>query len=181
MRNLVRAAAVLALTSGLASPRATAQSPAQGPQGGAGSATASPQTMDLASAITMAAAAEAAAAAANAHVAICVMDTNGDVVLLERMNQTGRLILVAAQGKARAVLLFGVPTGQIADAVRDKKPVNAVISSLPLGNGGEITLLRGGLPVMKDGRMIGTIGVGGSTSETDEKFAQAGIDALNTK
>ena len=178
MRNLVRAAAVLALAAGLT----TAQSPAQGPQrGAAGSAAAPAQTIDLASAKKMAAAAEAAAQAANAHVVICVMDTNGDVVLLERMDQTPKLILVAAQGKARAVLLFGVPTGQVSDAVRDKKPVNATISPLPIGSGGEITLLRGGLPVMRDGKMIGAIGVGGSASETDEKFAQAGIDALNAK
>jgi len=154
----------------------------QGQQGGGAGGQAAPaQTMDLASAKTIAAGAEAAAAAANAHVAICVMDTNGDVVVLERMNQTGRVILVAAQGKARAVLLFGVPTGQISDVMREKKPVTATISPLPLGSGGEITLLRGGLPVMKDGKMIGAVGVGGSASETDEKFAQAGIDAWNAK
>jgi len=135
--------------------------------------------MDLESAKKIVAAAEAAAAAANQHVAICVMDTNGDAVLTERMNGTGRGIISAAQGKARAVLLFGMPTGQISDANRDKKPVTATITALPLGAGGEVVLLRGGLPVMRDGKLIGAVGGGGSASETDEKFAQAGLDALN--
>ena len=66
----------------------------------------------------------------------------------------------------------------IADAQRDKKPVTATITPLPIGGGGgEITVMRGGLPIMKDGKMIGSIGVGGSASEEDEAFAQIGIDA----
>jgi len=137
--------------------------------------------MDLESAKKIAAGAEAAAIAANQHVAICVMDTNGDPVVVERINGTGRGIVSAAQGKARAVLLFGMATGPISDASRDKKPVTATITPLALGAGGEVVLLRGGLPIMKDEKMIGAIGVGGSASETDEKFAQAGLDAFNAK
>lgn len=139
-----------------------------------------PQTMDLTIARKLAVVAEAAAATLNQHVAVCVMDTNGDVVLLERMDGGTRVPVNAAQGKARAVLLFGVPTGQISDAIREKKPLSTTPKALPAG-GGEITLLRGGLPIMKDGKMIGAIGVGGSTSENDEKFAQAGIDAVTAK
>jgi glc operon protein GlcG len=133
--------------------------------------------MDLVTARKMAAVAEAAAAAMGQHVAVCVMDTNGDMVLSERMDGGTRVPVNAAIGKARAVLLFGVSTGQISDAVRDKKPMPILPKGLPAG-GGDLTLLRGGLPVMKDGKLIGVIGVGGSTSENDEKFAQAGIDSV---
>jgi glc operon protein GlcG len=134
--------------------------------------------MDLTTAKKMVAAVEAAAAAKKQNIAVCVMDANGDVVSFERMNGTDRIPLATSQGKARAVLMFGIPTGMIADAQRDKKPVTAAISALPIGGGGgEITLMRGGLPIMKDGKMIGSIGVGGSASEEDENFAQIGIDA----
>jgi cytochrome c len=136
------------------------------------------QSMDLASAKKMVAAVEAVAEQKKQHVAICVMDTNGDIVVFERMNGTDRIPLTTSQGKARTVLLFGISTGMIADAQRDKKPVTAVITAPPIGSGGgEMTLMRGGLPIMKDGKMIGSIGVGGSASEEDEKFAQIGIDA----
>jgi uncharacterized protein GlcG (DUF336 family) len=136
------------------------------------------QSMDLTTAKKMVAAVEAAAAAKKQNIAVCVMDANGDVVSFERMNGTDRIPLATSQGKARAVLMFGIPTGMIADAQRDKKPVTAAISALPIGGGGgEITLMRGGLPIMKDGKMIGSIGVGGSASEEDENFAQIGIDA----
>jgi glc operon protein GlcG len=36
---------------------------------------------------------------------------------------------------------------------------------------------QGGLPILKDGKVIGGIGVGGSASSEDERFAQAGINA----
>ncbi len=38
---------------------------------------------------------------------------------------------------------------------------------------------EGGLPIMKNGKMIGAIGVGGSATENDQDFAQAGVDALS--
>jgi glc operon protein GlcG len=140
--------------------------------------TSTPQTMDLATAKKMVAAAEAAATAANAHVAICILDTNGDVVLSERMDGAAHTPVITSEGKARAVLLFGLPTGQIAEAMQANKPVSATITAQPMEGGGAVTLMRGGLPIMKNGKLIGAIGIGGSASETDEKFSQAGIDAI---
>jgi glc operon protein GlcG len=137
------------------------------------------QSMDLTTAKKIVAAVEAAATAKRQNIAVCVMDTNGDVVVFERMNGTERIPLATSEGKARAVLMFGIPTAMIADAQRDKKPVTATITPLPIGGGGgEITVMRGGLPIMKDGKMIGSIGVGGSASEEDEAFAQLGINAV---
>ena len=173
-------ALALAITALTTSPSNAQNAPPVQQQAAATPPTPPPQTMDLVMARKMAVMAEAAAAAMNQHVAVCVMDTNGDVVLLERMDGGTRVPVNAAQGKARSVLLFGVPTGQIADAMRDKKPLSTTPKALPAG-GGEITLFRGGLPIMKDGKMIGAIGVGGSTSENDEKYAQAGIDAAMAK
>jgi glc operon protein GlcG len=169
------------LAAGLTASQSIAQNAQQGGQGGGGNRPPAgrPQTMDLVSAKKLVVAAEASAAASNDHVAICVMDTNGDVVLSERMDGLrDRTPLSTSQGKARAVLMFGIPTGQIADAQRDKKPVTAMITT-PIA--GDLTVMRGGLPILKDGKLIGSIGVGGSASESDEKYAQAGIDALNAK
>ncbi len=149
-----------------------------GGQGGPPGMSSAPQTMDLATAKKMVAAAEAAATAANAHVAICVMDTNGDVVFFERMDGAPTIAVVTSQNKARAVLLFGMATGKIAEAMQGNKPVTANITAQPMEGGGAVTLMRGGLPIVKNGKLIGAIGIGGSASETDEKFSQAGIDAI---
>jgi uncharacterized protein GlcG (DUF336 family)/mono/diheme cytochrome c family protein len=136
------------------------------------------QTMSLSDAKKMVAAAEAAAEAQKEHISVCVMDTNGEIVAYARMDKTEYSQLGTSQGKARAVLLFGIPTGAIADAQRANKPVTAMITAPPIGNfGGQVTVTRGGLPITKDAKMIGAIGVGGSVSEQDEKYAQIGIKA----
>jgi len=178
MRRIVLAIAGLAFFASSAAKQISAQNAA--PQGQ--TTAVPPQTIDLATAKKMVAAAEASAVTLNQHVAICVMDTNGDVVLLERMDGVIHQAVITAEGKARAVLIFGVPTAQIADAVASKKPITVTITPLPSGAGGDATLqFRGGLPVMKDGKMIGSIGIGGSTSVQDEKFSQTGIDAISSK
>lgn len=165
--------------------RVLAQTPAQAsaqaaPQGGQGmQQPVPPQLMDLATAKKMAATVEAAAAAQNQFVAVTIMDARGDTVLLERMDSAGILPVSTSQGKARAVVAFGIPTGEIADDMHSGKPVPMI--KAPLAGSGDMTFMRGGLPIMKGGKMVGAIAVGGSASETDEKFAQAGIDAVMPK
>jgi uncharacterized protein GlcG (DUF336 family)/mono/diheme cytochrome c family protein len=136
------------------------------------------QTMKLYAAKMMVAAVKTAAEEQKEHISVCVMDMNGDIVAFARMDKAEPSQLGTSQGKARAVLLFGMPTGVIADAQRANKPVTAMIASPAAGAvGGQITLTSGGLPIMKDGVMIGSIGVGGSLSGQDEKYAQIGIKA----
>ena len=40
------------------------------------------------------------------------------------------------------------------------------------------SVLEGGIPIVADGKIIGSIGVSGVTSQQDAQIAQAGIDAL---
>jgi glc operon protein GlcG len=175
-RNIL-AVAALVMIVGFASHQLSAQGgPPQGQPGG-GAPPPPPQTIDLATAKKMVAAAEAAANAMNAHVAICVVDSNGDTVLWERMDTAAARAVTSSQGKARAALLFGMPTTQVADAMRGGKPLSATLTP-PLAGNWEITIQQGGLPIMKNGKVIGAIGAGGSASANDEKFAQAGIDAM---
>ncbi|SNT10220.1 glc operon protein GlcG [Granulicella rosea] len=159
----------LALMTGIAS----AQS-ALNPQ------TPRPASIDLATARRLIAAAEQTAKAANAKVGIAVVDANGDLVLLERLDgSTGRGV-ISAEGKARAAILFGLPTKQVEDIVASGKPVSANVTLIAAG-AHEITIHQGGFPIIKDGKVIGGIGVGGSASSEDERFAKAGLDALEAK
>lgn len=47
--------------------------------------------------------------------------------------------------------------------------------------GGKFTVLPGGQPLAKDGKVIGAIGVGGGKGEQDEAVAKAGVEALAAK
>jgi len=151
----------------------------QGGNGGDGGLAGSrPQTMDLASAQKMAAAVESAADDAGEQAAVCIMDTSGAIVVFERMDETNRIPVGTAEGKARAVLMFGIPTGDVASALRN--PVPLQVTAPPIGgSGGVITIMRGGLPIYRGGKMIGAIGVGGADSKDagDEQLAQIGIEA----
>lgn len=147
----------------------------RGPQG-------PPSTMDLATAKRMVAAAEALAMSLNDHIDVSVFDSNGDLVLNERMDGIDHTPTVTSQAKARTALVFGIPSGDIADAVRAKKPISVTISPLPMNASGDLNLnFRGGLPVFRDGKLIGAIGVGGSASDQDEKYSKAGVDAVTQK
>jgi uncharacterized protein GlcG (DUF336 family) len=65
----------------------------------------------------------------------------------------------------------------IQDAMAANQTVPARVTLPPLG-GFEITPVRGGVPIIKDGKVIGAIGVGGSAGAVDEQIAQAGVNAL---
>jgi glc operon protein GlcG len=159
-----------------------AQAPAAPPQGAPGGQAQAPpkQYIDVATAKKMVAAAEAAATAINARVAIAVVDANGDLVYFERMDGAAPRAVTSSQGKARAALMFGIPTKEIQDDMAAGKPLPATITP-PIAGAAEITIQQGGLPILKDGKVIAAIGCGGSASANDEKFAQAGIDAMATK
>ena len=47
-----------------------------------------------------------------------------------------------------------------------------------LAGGGYVVAQQGGLPIVKDGKVVGGIGSGGSSAANDEKFVQAGLDAV---
>jgi glc operon protein GlcG len=133
--------------------------------------------IDLATAKRMVDAAESAATAAMARVGIAVVDANGDLVYFRRMDGAAGQAVVTAQGKARAAILFGMPTKDVADAVTAGTKVTALITSSGAA-AQQVTVQQGGIPVMKDGKVIAGIGVGGSAPAMDEAFAKAGADTV---
>jgi uncharacterized protein GlcG (DUF336 family) len=47
--------------------------------------------------------------------------------------------------------------------------------------GGKFTTLPGGQPLLKEGKVVGGIGVGGGKGDQDEEVAKAGVNALASK
>lgn len=140
----------------------------------------SPPRMSLALAEKALTAAQSAASAAGVHVAIALVDANGDLVAFVRLDGAPSLAVTTSQGKARAAILFGIPTKAVQDAIASGKPIEARLTAPPLG-ANELTPFQGGVPIFDNGRLIAAIGVGGSAPPMDERIAQAGADAVGRR
>jgi uncharacterized protein GlcG (DUF336 family) len=131
------------------------------------------KTLSLAAAKKMAAAAEAEAAKNNWTMVISVLDDGGNLILLERMDGTQLGSIEVSQGKARTALQFKRPTKAFQDLI-DKDQQHLITL-------GHITGVQGGLPIMSEGKIVGSIGASGGTSAQDEQCAQAGLNALGSQ
>jgi glc operon protein GlcG len=104
------------------------------------------------------------------HVAAAVVDTAGDLVFFERMDNTQAGSTIVSQEKARTAARFKRPSKAFEDAVAGGRQV---ILSLP-----GVTPIEGGIPLVFEGKIIGAIGVSGATSPQDAQCAMAGAETL---
>lgn len=128
--------------------------------------------IQLAEAEKVMAAAEAHAVENNWNVAIAIVDTGGQLVLFKRMDDTQFGSLDVARQKAYASAAFRRSTKVFEDALAGGG------TGLRLLSVEGIIAAEGGLPIVKEGKVIGAIGVSGVTSAQDGLIAQAGLDAI---
>ena len=131
---------------------------------------ASKKALTLEVAKQIAAAAEKEAAGNKWTMFIAILDDGGNMMYLERMDDTQLGSLDVSIAKARSAIYFKRPTKVFEDAVAGGR---TAILKLP----GALPV-EGGLPLMADGKIIGAIGVSGGTSPQDGVAAKAGADAL---
>jgi glc operon protein GlcG len=119
-------------------------------------------------------AAPAAAEAEKNHwnVAVAVVDTSGNLVYYEKMDNTQLGSANVAFEKARTAALFKRPSKAFEDAVASGPGGPRVLSM----HG--VTAIEGGIPLLQDGKIVGAIGVSGATSAQDAQCAKAGADVL---
>jgi uncharacterized protein GlcG (DUF336 family) len=128
------------------------------------------KALTLQAAKQIAAAAEKEAAANKLTMVIAILDDGGNLMYLERMDDTQIGSVEVAQQKARSAVAFKRPTKAFEDAVAGGR---TAILKLP----GAMPV-EGGLPLLVDGKIIGAIGCSGGTSQQDGVVAKAGADAL---
>jgi glc operon protein GlcG len=100
---------------------------------------------------------------------IAIVDTGGNLLAFIRMDGAKVLSQLSATQKAITAASSKVPTGGVPQEVELK---------LSLATGGHLTNLKGGLPIVINGQVVGAIGVGSGTGEQDVEVAKAGIAAL---
>ena len=104
--------------------------------------------------------------------AIAIVDTAGQLVYFQKMDQTQTASVAVAQDKAVSAAIYRRPTKAFGDRVA--------------AGGGGVSVLNlrgaamseGGVPIYVDGKIVGAIGVSGGSAEQDGQVAKAGIDSL---
>jgi glc operon protein GlcG len=119
--------------------------------------------------------AEAEATKNNWPVVIAILDPGGNVVMLHRLDNAQWGSIEVAKDKARSAVAFRRPTKVFQDLIGKGG------DNLRLLNLTGASLLEGGIPIVADGKIIGSVGVSGVTSQQDAQIGQAGIDAMLKK
>lgn len=116
--------------------------------------------------------AEAYAISKQWTVAIVIVDTGGNLVLLEKFDNTQIGSIDVAIGKAKTANNFKRPSKVFEDAIAGGG-AGARVLSLP-----NVVAIEGGEPILIDGKVVGAIGVSGMSSAQDGEVVKAGLAAL---
>jgi glc operon protein GlcG len=108
---------------------------------------------------------------------IAVVDDGGNLLALERLDQTFAASANIAIGKARTSALFKKPTKVFEEAIKAGRTSMVTLS----GDLQNFTPLQGGIPLEWEGKVVGAIGVSGAASaQQDEELAIIGAQSLDS-
>jgi uncharacterized protein GlcG (DUF336 family) len=127
------------------------------------------RNLSLGMAKTIAEATLAACKSKGYNTAAAVVDRAGDVLIMLRDEQATSQVLEMARRKAYTAKMFRVPTREFQERTQSD-PARAAQRDLA-----DILALSGGVPIQVGNDTIGAIGSAGSTLETDDACAKAGI------
>ena len=128
-----------------------------------------PISLDRAQAVIHAAVAEARKR--NWKMNVAVVDSGGNLVAFQRMDNAMLASIPIAEHKARAAATFRRATKVFEDGVQLMH-----LNYLLAFDG--IIASRGGIPLMEQGKIIGAIGCSGGTDSQDEVISKAGVAAV---
>ena len=120
------------------------------------------------------AAAEAKAADIEQPMNIAVVDTGGNLVAHVRMDRAWLGSIDISINKAYTARAFDIATKDLAEHSQSGGQFFGIHAS----NQGRIMIFAGGVPLMRDGQVVGAIGVSGGSGEQDHAVAVAGAAAF---
>ncbi|HIW13249.1 MAG TPA: heme-binding protein [Candidatus Salinicoccus stercoripullorum] len=106
---------------------------------------------------------------------ISVLDEGGNLIATHRMDDAWLASIDIAQNKAWTSVALKMPTSNLEEATVP----NAELYGLNTTNQGRIVVFGGGFPLEVGGKVVGAVGVSGSSVENDVKVAEAGVKAFN--
>ena len=126
--------------------------------------------VNLADARRIISAAEKKAAEIGQPMNIAVADEGGNLISHVRMDGAWIGSIDISQKKAYTSRAFDIATKDLAEHSQSGKQFFGIHAS----NDGKIMIFAGGIPLKKDGKGLGAIGVSGGSGEQDHAVAEAG-------
>src|SRR5262249_41036464 len=118
------------------------------------------------------------AAAMELKLNIAVVDDGGHLLAFARMDGARPASAYTAMTKAVTAATFRQETGPVPVKGEPDLLLSLSLQNAAAASGGKLTTLKGGVPVIVEGQIIGAVGVGGGTGEQDAEVAKTGIQAL---
>jgi ATP:cob(I)alamin adenosyltransferase len=104
---------------------------------------------------------------------LAVVDPNGDLVAMRRMDDALIVSVTLAPHKAYTAAVVRVPTVDLARLAQPGESLYGLDVNMP-----RITLVGGGIPLKKNGQLVGAVGVSGGSVEQDVRVAEAMVAAF---
>jgi propionaldehyde dehydrogenase len=133
-----------------------------------------PLTLTLALARRLGDLAEAEAAAIGVPVTIAIVDGEGGLVYLARMEQSLPASRELAIAKAQTAASLRMTTEEVGRLAQPGAPLYGIQHVDP----GRVVLFGGGMPLKLGGAVVGGLGVSGGTVEEDVRIARPVVEAL---
>ena len=105
---------------------------------------------------------------------IAVMDAGRNLVAFHRMDGAWVASIDIAIDKAFTSAGRGLTTREIGEMAQPGQPLFGINTT----NGGRIVIFAGGVPLMREGEVVGAVGVSGGTPDEDHEVAEAGVAAF---
>lgn len=105
---------------------------------------------------------------------IAVVDEGGLLVAFLRMDDAWRGSIQIAIDKAFTSRAFDISTKELGTLSQPGKDFYGIHVS----NGGRVMIFAGGVPLQRDGRVVGAVGVSGGTGTQDQQVAEAAAAAF---
>ncbi len=108
-------------------------------------------------------------------ICVAVADDGGHLLAFARINDAKPSSVRVSITKAVSAATRRAPTGPLPS----EEEVSVLLSlGMPLASGGNLTCVRGGMPVVVSGAVIGGIGISAGSEAQDEEVARAALKAL---
>ncbi|MGC1871345.1 MAG: heme-binding protein [Acidobacteriaceae bacterium] len=104
---------------------------------------------------------------------IAVADAGGNLVAHVRMDGAWLGSVDIAINKAYTARAFDISTKELAELSQSGKQFFGIHAS----NHGKIMIFAGGIPLKRDGKVVGAVGVSGGMGAQDQAVAEAGVAA----
>ncbi len=130
--------------------------------------------IQLADARRIIAAAEKKAAEIGQPINVAIVDEGGNLLAFERMENAWRGSIDISINKAFTSRAFDITTKDLGNNSQPGQQFFGIHAS----NHGRIMIFAGGIPLKRDGKVVGAVGISGGSGEQDHAVAEAAVAAF---